>query len=134
MSESILTSVKKNLGVAESYEVFDPDITMYINTAFSTLTQLGVGPVEGFAIQDKSTLWSAFLGSDPRLNAVKTYVTLRARMLFDPPQTSYLVTAFEKQILEHEWRLNVYMEHTIWTDPDPDDLSDEGEVLDGGGP
>lgn len=134
MSESILTSVKKLLGLEESYEVFDPDIILYINSAFSTLTQLGVGPEAGFMITDKTTLWSSFIGSDPRLNAVKTYVQLRVRMLFDPPQTAYLVDAMEKQIEEHAWRLNVHMEHTIWTDPDPDDLVEAGQTLDGGAP
>lgn len=119
MSDSILTSIKKNLGVDEDYTVFDPDITIYINSALATLTQLGVGPVEGYAIEDKVATWGDFLGTDPRLNPVKTYVQLRVRMLFDPPQTSYLVTAMQEQIREHEWRLNVYKEATIWTDPDP---------------
>lgn len=134
MTDSILTSIKKNLGVEDDYEVFDPDIIMYINSAFSTLNQLGVGPDEGFMIEDKTATWSTFLGTDPRLNAVKTYVQLRTKMLFDPPQTSYLLAAMEKQIQEHEWRLNVFMEHTIWTDPDPEDLVDSGQVLDGGAP
>lgn len=134
MSDSILTSIKKNLGLDEAYTVFDPDILIYINSAFSTLTQLGVGPAEGFMIEDKTATWDTFLGADPRLNAVKTYIQLRVRMLFDPPQTSYLVDAMQKQIQEHEWRLNVHMEETIWTDPDPDELSEEGAVLDGGTP
>lgn len=122
MTDSILTSIKKNLGVDEGYEVFDPDILIYINSAFSTLTQLGVGPTEGFMIEDKAATWDTFLGTDPRLNAVKTYIQLRVRMLFDPPQTSYLVEAMKQQIQEHEWRLNVHMESTIWTDPDPDPI------------
>lgn len=119
MSDSILTSIKKNLGVDETYEVFDPDIIMYINSALATLTQLGVGPAEGFMIEDKTATWATFLGTDPRLSPVKTYVQLRTRMLFDPPQTSYLVEAMKQQIQEHEWRMNVHMESTIWTDPTP---------------
>jgi hypothetical protein len=134
MSDSILTSIKKNLGVPEDYEVFDPDIILYINSAFATLNELGVGPAEGFMIEDKAAVWTTYLGTDPRLNSVKTYIQLRVRMLFDPPQTSYLVEAMKEQILQHEWRLNVVMEHTIWTDPDPDDLSTSGQVLDGGAP
>lgn len=134
MSDSILTSIKKNLGVPEDYEVFDPDIILYINSAFATLNELGVGPAEGFMIEDKTTTWVTYLGTDPRLNSVKTYVQLRVKMLFDPPQTGYLVEAMERQILQHEWRLNVVMEHTIWTDPDPSDLTEEGQVLDGGAP
>ncbi len=117
MITSILTSIKKNLGVAEEYEVYDPDILMYINTALSTLHQIGVGPVDGFLVEDESDTWDAFLGTDPRLNHVRTYVTLRVRMLFDPPQTSYLQTAIEKQIQELEVRLNYQREETMWTDP-----------------
>lgn len=134
MSNSILTSVKKNLGVEESYVVFDPDIIIYINSALSTLTQLGVGPEAGFMIEDSAATWDTFLGTDPRLNPVKTYVQLRTRMLFDPPQTSYLIEAMKDQIREHEWRLNVQMEQTIWTDPDPTSISEEEQVLDGGIP
>lgn len=134
MTDSILTSVKKNLGIDENYEVFDPDITIYINSAFSTLSQLGVGPTEGFMIEDKTATWTTLLGTDPRLNAVKTYVQLRVKALFDPPQTAYLVEAVKQQIQEHEWRINVFMEGTIWTDPDPDDLVETGQVLDGGAP
>lgn len=119
MSDSILTSTKKILGIEEGYEAFDLDIITHINSAFTTLTQLGVGPAAGFMIEDKAATWDAFLGSDPRLNAVKQYVYLRVKMVFDPPQTSYAVEAFNKQIQEHEWRLNVHMEETIWTDPDP---------------
>lgn len=130
MSESILTSVKKNLGLDVSYTVFDPDIILYINSVFSTLNQLGLGPEEGFAITDATPTWSAFIGSDPRLNNVKTYMYLRVRMLFDPPQTSYLIDALNKQVLEHEWRLNVYREGTAWTDPDPAPVLNG--VIDGG--
>lgn len=134
MTDSILTSVKKNLGIDEDYTVFDSDITMYINSVFATLSQLGVGPDEGFMIEDKAATWTTLLGTDPRLNAVKTYVQLRVKALFDPPQTGYLVEAMKQQIQEHEWRINVFMEGTIWTDPDPDDLVETGQVLDGGAP
>jgi len=72
--DSILTSIKKLLGIAEEYEHFDPDIVMYINSAFSVLTQLGVGPEEGFRIEDASKTWSEFLYDDPRLEFVKTYL------------------------------------------------------------
>jgi hypothetical protein len=131
---SILTSVKKNLGIADAYEVFDPDIILYINTAFSTLNQLGVGPELGFTIDDKTTTWDAFIGTDKRYENVKTFVTLTVRMLFDPPQTSYLLDAMNKQIDELAWRINVYREETGWVDPDPDVVEDEDLVLDGGGP
>jgi hypothetical protein len=119
METSILTSTKKVLGVAEDYTVFDEDIIMHINTAFSTLTQLGVGPVDGFMIEDATTEWNEFIVDDIQYNSVKSYVFLKVAMLFDPPQTSYLITAKEKQIAELEWRLNVHREEDGWTDPNP---------------
>lgn len=136
MSDSILTSTKKILGLESDYTAFDPDIIMHINAALSTLTQLGVGPEAGFMIEDATATWADFLGTDPRLNPAKQYVYLRVRMVFDPPQSGYAVTAMEDQIKEHEWRLNVHMEHTLWTDPNPTVPSDEDEVvtLDGGTP
>lgn len=119
MDDSILTSTKKALGLDEDYTAFDPDIIMHINSVFSTLNQLGIGPALGFMIEDKEALWATFLGSDPRLNNVKTYMYLRVRMLFDPPQTGYGTTAMEKQIQELEWRINVQREDEHWIDPLP---------------
>ena len=135
MTDSILDSTKKNLGIAPTDTTFDVDIIMHINSVFSTLEQLGVGPAGGFAIVDDTAVWSDFLGTDHRLNQVKTYMYLRVRLIFDPPQSSYAVTAMQEQIKEHEWRLNVIMEATLWTDPDPDepDLEEE-DILDGGAP
>lgn len=121
MEQSILTSTKKILGIAEDYTVFDLDIITHINTAFSTLTQLGVGPATGYMIEDAANLWSEFIIDDLQNNAVKSYVFLRVRMLFDPPTTSYLITASEKQIQELEWRLNAHREETGWVDPNPAD-------------
>ena len=122
MEESILISTKKILGVAEEYTAFDLDIITHINTALSTLTQLGVGPAEGFQIDDASELWTDFnLDDDMQYNSVKSYVFLRVRQLFDPPTTSYLIAAFDKQIEELEWRLNVHREEDGWVDPDPVD-------------
>jgi hypothetical protein len=131
MEQSILTSTKKILGIAEDYTVFDLDIITHINTAFSTLTQLGVGPVNGFMIEDETAVWSDFItdypagsydtptGNDLQYNSVRTYVFLKVRQLFDPPTTSYLITAVNDQIKELEWRLNVHREETRWVDPDP---------------
>lgn len=133
MTNSILDSVKKVLGVDFDYDVFDLDLTMHINSVFSTLNQLGIGPVNGFMIEDDTVTWDAFLGDDSRLNNVKTYIYLRVRMLFDPPQTAYLVTALKEHIQELEWRLNVYREGTAWVDPDGAiPLPTEETVLDGG--
>jgi len=114
MTESILTSTKKNLGIEESYTAFDPDIILHINSVFSTLNQLGIGPIDGFAIDDATAVWSDFLEGDLRLNSVKTYIYLRVRMLFDPPTTGYFVGAVQKQIEELEWRLNVVREFEDW--------------------
>jgi hypothetical protein len=117
VSDSILNSTKKVLNLAEDYDVFDPDVIMHINGVFSTLNQLGVGPAEGFMIEDDAPTWDAFLGDDPRLNHVRTYVYLRVRMLFDPPTTGYAVDALKEQIKELEWRLNVQREDVQWVDP-----------------
>ena len=130
MSESILTSVKKNLGLDESYTAFDADILLHINGVFSTLTQLGVGPENGLGISDKTTTWDAFYGTNKKYSFIRTYVYLKVRMLFDPPQTGYLVTALEKQAEELEWRINAVREETQWTSPTPVELTDT--VLDGG--
>lgn len=107
MENRILPSIKKLLQIVETYEVFDPDITLHINTAFSTLNQLGVGPTEGFMIEDSTTTWDAFLENDNRLNGVKTYIFLRTKMMFDPPTTSYLLDAYKSEIQQLEWRLQV---------------------------
>ena len=119
MEQSILTSTKKILGVGETDTSFDLDIITHINTAFSTLTQLGVGPVDGFMIEDADAEWDEFIGEDSRYQSVKSYVFLRVRQLFDPPTTSYLIDAVNKQINELEWRLNVNRERTDWVDPNP---------------
>ncbi len=119
MEQSILISTKKILGLPQDYTVFDLDVITHINTAFSTLTQLGVGPPEGFMIEDETEVWDDFINPpDHQYNSVKSYVFLKVRQLFDPPQTSYLITAMEKQIQELEWRLNVHREETGWTDED----------------
>lgn len=116
MEQSILNSTKKILGVPEDYCAFDLDIITHINSVFSTLTQLGIGPLEGFMIEDDRSEWPDFIGDDLEYSAVKSYVFLRVRLLFDPPSTSYLITAVEKQIQELEWRLNVHREGTVWVD------------------
>lgn len=117
METSILISTKKILGIAEDYTVFDLDIITHINSAFSTLTQLGVGPIDGFMIEDETAVWTDFIADDIQYNAVKTYVFLRVRLLFDPPATSYLIAAFNDQIKELEWRLNTHREETGWIPP-----------------
>lgn len=106
----ILNDVKKVLGLPSEYDAFDLDVLMHINTAMSTLHQLGIGPDEGFMIEDDTAEWVDLLGDDPRQNQARTYVCLRTRMLFDPPTTSYLISAMERQITEMEWRMNIVRE------------------------
>lgn len=113
METSILTSTKKILGVAANYTAFDLDILTHINSALSSLNQLGVGPVDGFFIDDDSADWADLDLPTNQLNMARTYVFLKVRMLFDPPTTSFLVSAMEKQIEEHEWRLNMFREGLI---------------------
>jgi hypothetical protein len=110
MEQSILTSTKKILGLDESYTAFDWDVITHINAAFSILNQLGVGPLEGFFIEDSSTEWGDYPVPDNQLHLVKTYVYLKVRILFDPPGTSFLLNAATDQIKEYEWRLNVFRE------------------------
>lgn len=117
MEASILNSTKKILGLDASYTVFDLDIMMHINSVFVTVAQLGIGPAEGFMIEDESAEWTDFLGDDLKLNNVKTYVYLRVRMLFDPPSTSFHITAINEQIKELEWRLNTQREGESWVTP-----------------
>lgn len=105
--DSILTSIKKLLGMTEEYEYFDPDIIMHINSVFSILTQLGVGPEEGFSIKDKTTKWSDFDNSDSRLEMLKSYMHLKVKLLFDPPLGTASIEAMNRQISELEWRINV---------------------------
>ena len=138
MEQSILKTTKKILGIAEDYTVFDLDIITHINAAFSTLTQLGVGPSTGFMIEDDEAVWDDFIGDDPQYNAVKSYVFLRVRQIFDPPATSYLIAAFDRQIEQLEWRLNTRREEMHWVNPtppiiDPEDIFGDPVVIDGGG-
>lgn len=139
MEQSILTSTKKILGISEDYTAFDLDIITHINSVFTTLTQLGVGPVHGFMIEDSEAVWSDFSDNDLQYNSVKSYVFLRVRQLFDPPTTSYLIAAYERQIQELEWRLNSHREESEWVDPNPlpqlddDNVFGEPVILDGGG-
>ncbi len=113
MESSILISTKKILGVSANYTAFDLDIITHINSAFSILNQLGIGPVMGFAIEDDTAVWDDLVLPQNQLSMVRTYIFIKARMLFDPPTTSFLIEAMNKQIEEHEWRLGVFREELI---------------------
>lgn len=107
---SILTSIKKLLGVEEEYIHFDQDITIHINSVFMKLNDLGVGPVEGFSIQDKTKTWADYLGTNNKMEDVKTYMYLKVKLIFDPPTSSFMVDAMKAQIAEYEWNLNLRAE------------------------
>lgn len=107
MDESILNSIKKALGLSKDYHAFDFEIIMHINSALSNLTQLGVGPADGFAIEDDESEWDDLLNGNKRLSNAKSFVYLKVRMLFDPPGTQHLLVATEKLIEEETWRLAV---------------------------
>ena len=106
MSDSILISIKKLLGITEEYTHFDADILMHINMAFMVLYQLGVGPSTPFSIEDASATWSDFMGDATDLAGVKTYIYLKVKLVFDPPQSSAAMEAIKQNIAELEWRLN----------------------------
>lgn len=106
MNESILTSIKKLLGIPEEYEAFDQDIIIHINTFLTRLYQVGVG-VKGFSIYDKSATWDQFLVDESKYQQAKTYVYLRVRLIFDPPTTGAANEAFKESLRELEWLLFV---------------------------
>ena len=108
--ESILTSVKKLLGIAEEYEHFDADLIMHINSVFMVLNQLGVGPAEGFSIQGAEAVWSDFMPVNSNTEAVKSYIHLKVKLLFDPPASATVIESYNRLISELEWRLNVAAE------------------------
>lgn len=110
MEDNILDSTKKVLGLDKAYTPFDLDIMTHINAALAVVNQLGVGPTEGFFLVDGSEGWSDTTIPDTQLSIVKTYVYLKVRLLFDPPQTSFVLESLNKQIAEYEWRLNTLRE------------------------
>lgn len=111
MEESILTSIKAQLGVTEADKTFDQQIIMHINSVFTTLMQLGVGPSKGFYIEDDVAEWADFITDMSQLQAVKTYIFLKVKILFDPGSIgASTLAAYERQISEYEWRLNTIAE------------------------
>lgn len=104
--DSILTSIKKMLGIDEGYKHFDPDIIMHINSVFMVLTQLGVGPSDGFTIEDDLSTWTDFVPNNSMIEAVKSYTYMKVKLMFDPPSSSYVIESYNRSINEFEWRLN----------------------------
>ena len=105
--ESILTHIKKLLGITEEYTHFDVDIITHINAAFMVLTDLGVGPEEGFMIADESAVWDDFVEDETRLGAIRSYVYMKVKLMFDPPSSSAVIESMNRIISEFEWRIQV---------------------------
>lgn len=110
--ESILTSIKKLLGISEDETHFDTDVIIHINSVLMVLTQMGVGPSTGFTIVDKDDFWSDFIPDGQNLESVKSYVYMRVKLLFDPPLSSSVIESMNRMISELEWRLNVAADTT----------------------
>lgn len=109
--DSILTSVKRLLGIQEEYEHFDPEIIMHINDALMTLTQLGIGPPDGFFIEDSSSVWTDFVPDNVwYFGSLPTYVYQKVKLVFDIPTSSAAIEAIKQKIAELEWRLQVAAE------------------------
>ena len=126
--ENILDSIKKLLGIDEADLNFDQELIMHINSVFMVLNQLGVGPVGGFKIYSNEETWTDFVGARLDLESVKSYIYLKVRLLFDPPQNSFLVGSIEKQVEEHEWRLQAQVEPYAITEA-AELLEDEEETI-----
>lgn len=121
---SIVASIKKMLGLNDDYTPFDTDVLIHINSSFLKLHQLGVGPKDGFTVSDYNQTWSDFEITPVMLGAVKTFVYLQVKMMFDPPANSYVMDAMKQQVEEIGWRLNVQAESTEtfdWMDRDKKD-------------
>ena len=108
--ESILRTIRKMIGPDETYTHYDTDLIIHINSALAVLTQLGVGPSEGFFIQDESATWNDFLGNDPKLEMVKSYVYMKVKLAFYPPSSSAVIDSMNRSISEFEWRANMAAE------------------------
>ena len=115
--ESILTSIKKMLGITEEYNHFDADLIMHINSVFMVLTQLGVGPSEGFRIEDELSTWNEIIPPDKNFEIIKSYMHLKVKLLFDPPLSSVVLGSMERMITEFEWRINVLAEQLEYNPP-----------------
>ena len=110
ITDSILTSVKKLLGITEECTDFDADLIMHINSVLMILTQIGVGPSEGFSIKDIEDYWEDFVSDTTKFESVKSYVYMKVRLMFDPPSSSAVMESMNRMISELEWRLNVAAE------------------------
>lgn len=123
MDNSILRSTKKVLGISLDDDSFDLDIIVDINTALSVLQTEGSGLF--WQIEDETAEWGHLVSDSEQVGLIRAIVFLRVKILFDPPQTSYLLAAYEEQIKELEWRLSVSRENISWVDPNPPPIPEE---------
>lgn len=121
MTQSILLTIKKMLGIAEEYHAFDLDIIIHINSVFLSLYQFGIGPETPYQITDETQEWSDFQTEIP---GIQSYVYLKVRLLFDPPTNSFLVNSMQEQIKEFEWRFDMQHEHGPKESPPEEDVGD----------
>ena len=106
--ESILDQIKKMLGPSETYDHFDTDIIIHINSCFNVLRQVGVGPVNGFRISGSDETWADFWsGCDHEIPLVKDYIYAKTKLAFDPPTSSFAAQALQEIVKEMEWRANI---------------------------
>lgn len=122
--DSILTSIKKLLGIDGEYTAFDADLIMHINSVFMILAQMGIGPSNGYRITGSSELWNDYLPADTKnLESIKTYIAQKVRLMFDPPTSSIVMECTKQVIDELEWRL--------YTEAEFGENGEEGETIDG---
>lgn len=125
--ESILTSIKKMLGIEDAYTHFDPDIIMHINSVFFELNRIGVGPEEGFMIEDDTTTWLDYIPDPANFEAVKTYIYIKVKLVFDPPASSAAISSLERMADKLEWRLYEMAEYSKSTNTDGEEEIQNGE-------
>ena len=124
MEESILKTIKQLIGCPDDFEQFDLDLMIHINSAFATLTHLGVGPKEGYRITGADNVWREFEDDAQKLSLIKDYVYIKTRLLFDPPTSGSLMDSLKEQLKEMEWRL--YMLYDPISEDDEKGKSDDG--------
>lgn len=110
--DSILNSIKKLLGITEDYTNFDADLIMHINSVFMILNQLGVGPKDGFTITNEKDVWNDFISDTKNIEAIKSYIYLKVKLMFDPSASSVVTESINKIISELEWRLNISVDNS----------------------
>lgn len=131
VEDSILKTIKQMLMLGTAQSAFDLDIIIHINSALSALRQLGIGPDEGYRITGETETWTLFLAGKDDLDAVKSYVLIKVRLAFDPPGTSFVIAAFQEQLRELEFRINVHREEreNPWEPTSPPSSLDPGTEI-----